>query len=192
MKKALLILSLLAMATVSLAVDSNIDIKKSGLTWVGTKIVGSHTGGLKFKTGKLKFEEKKLTGGEFIVDMTSLSNTDLEGEWKDKLLGHLKSPDFFSVKKYKTAKLTIEQVKRKNGNIFEFKGKLTIKGVTKDVKFDGILTDVDGKVSAKGKIIFDRTAYGIKYKSGKFFEGLGDKLIHDKVTVDFMVVAKSK
>ena len=44
----------------------------------------------------------------------------------------------------------------------------------------------------KGKLIIDRTAYGLKYNSKKFFDAkaLGDKIIDDNFEVDVNLIAK--
>ena len=54
-----------------------------------------------------------LTGGSFVVDMNSITTTDLEGGSADKLEGHLKSDDFFGVQSHPKATLifsTIESI----------------------------------------------------------------------------------
>ena len=45
----------------------------------------------------------------FIIDMSTITNTDLEdAEYNAKLVNHLKSDDFFGVEKFPTAKLEIK------------------------------------------------------------------------------------
>jgi len=58
-------------------------------------------------------EDGKLIGGEFTADMTSINVTDLEGDSKEKLTGHLRSDDFFGVETHKTAKFVITTVAKK-------------------------------------------------------------------------------
>lgn len=180
------ILTLLAMGFVFSVSAADIDTSKSELKWTGTKVTGKHFGKVKFKEGELDFEDGKIEDGEFEVDMTSITVDDLEGEWADKLVGHLKNDDFFSVDKYKTAKLDIDKAVLK-GDTYTFTGKLTIKGKTNPVSFDAKKVD-DKKYS--GKLVFNRTKWDIKYGSGSFFEGLGDKMIHDDVTLEYTLVLK--
>ena len=85
-----------------------LNTKESKIEWEGEKLTGSHEGTIMFKEGYLDMDGDKITGGEFIVDMTSIVATDLEGEGKQKLEGHLKSDDFFGVANHPTAKLTIK------------------------------------------------------------------------------------
>jgi hypothetical protein len=41
-----------------------------------------------------------------------------------------------------------------------------------------------------GKLTFDRTKFGITYKSGNFFVDLGDKVINDEIEVSFKIFIK--
>jgi polyisoprenoid-binding protein YceI len=156
--------------------DKEINTKNSSVLWKGNKVTGSHEGTIKIKSGFLKFEKKKFIGGEFEIDMTSLVCTDLSGEYKGKLEGHLKSDDFFGVTKFPTATLKIKKVKQKKGNTYECTAEITIKGKTEIIIFNTILN----KNSAVAKIKIDRTKFDIKYGSGSFFDGLGDNMIYDE------------
>jgi len=116
-----------------------------------------------------------------VIDLSTVKVADLEGEWSDKFLTHIKSDDFFNIEKYPTAKLVIKSVK---GN--EFTGDLTIKGKTNPVTF----TAKQDAKTYQGVLKFNRTKFDMVYGSGSFFKGLGDKMIHDEVNVDFKVVLK--
>lgn len=177
--KILVLLSSIALSWGLLAseIEKNIDLGKSSLEWTGSKIVGKHSGHLKFKSGSLKFSGNKFVGGNFVVDMTSLTDDDLTGEMNAKLVGHLKSPDFFDVEKFKESTLKITEAKYKSKNIYEVKADLTIKGKTAPVIFDAIFE----KGKASTVVSYDRTVYDVRYGSGKFFENLGDKVINDKI-----------
>ena len=176
MKTNLLLLSLLLFSFTSTA--TTINIKKSSLTWKGTKITGdSHSGPIKIKKASLK------NGlGEIVIDMNSIDETGgLKGKWKDKFLSHIKSADFLNVKKYPTAKLKIEKVDESY-----LYGKLTIKNKTNDVT---IPFKKSGNIYS-GEFGFDRTKYDMIYGSGSFFKNLGDKVIRDTVTLNFKIVTK--
>lgn len=161
------------------ATGAPIDTSKSGLNWTGTKVTGKHFGELRFKSGDVQVKNGKLTGGEFVVDVNSLSVTDLEGEWADKFLSHMKSGDFFEVKKYPTSTLKIKKV---DGS--KVSADLTIKGKTHPITFN--YSKSNGNYV--GNFKFDRTKYDMVYNSGNFFKDLGDKMIHDEVSVDFKIV----
>ena len=153
-----------------------IKTETSTLTWKAYKVTGSHTGTIAIKEGSLSFGEGKLTGGEFVIDMATIASTDLEGEYKGKLEGHLKSDDFFGVESHPTAKLVFTSVKASGKNSYEVVGDLTIKGTTKSVTLD--ISVYGSKATATMKV--DRSQYNVKYGSGSFFENLGDKTIYDE------------
>ena len=160
----------------TMAQGKAVDTKTSKVTWKGYKVTGSHEGVVNLKDGTLNFENDKLVGGEFTVDMTSLTSTDLEGEWQQKLDGHLKSDDFFGVAAHPEAKLTINEAKANGKNSYTVSGDITIKGTTEPVSFD--LSVYGSKATAALKL--DRTKFGLKYGSGSFFDNLGDKTIYDE------------
>ena len=153
-----------------------VNVEKSTVTWKAYKVTGSHTGTVDLTSGALEFDNGALTGGTFVVDMTSLISTDLEGEYKGKLEGHLKSDDFFSVANHPTANIVFTSVKANGKNSYEVTGDLTIKGITKPITFD--LSVYGSKATASLKV--DRAQYDVRYGSGSFFENLGDKTIYDE------------
>ncbi|APA63430.1 lipid-binding protein [Maribacter sp. 1_2014MBL_MicDiv] len=183
MKKSLLSLVFVAVfgfsATATTPIDGEkkeVKVSESKVTWKGYKVTGSHDGNINLKSGHLEMKGKKLVGGEFVVDMTSIVVTDLEaGKGKEKLEGHLKSADFFGVESNPTSKLVFTSVKPMNDNSYTVTGDLTIKGITKPVTL--VVSMFENKASATLKI--DRTKYDIKYGSGSFFDNLGDKAIYD-------------
>lgn len=183
MKKNVLSLALAivfgASATASTPIDGEkkeVKTKESKVTWKAYKVTGSHTGTVDLKEGALMFDGDKLTGGEFVVNMASLVSTDLEGEYKGKLEGHLKSDDFFGVETHPTSKLVFTKVKSSGKNSYEVKGDLTIKGITKPITFD--VSIYGSKATATMKV--DRAEYDVRYGSGSFFDNLGDKTIYDE------------
>jgi polyisoprenoid-binding protein YceI len=172
----------LIMATVTFAFTNieegtvEVKVEKSSVAWKGYKVTGSHQGNIALKNGTLTFKEGKLVGGEFTIDMNSIENTDLEGEYKAKLEGHLKSDDFFGVAKYPDAKLVFKTVKSTGKNSYEVTGDLTIKEITNPITFD--LSVYGNKATANVKI--DRTKFDVRYGSTSFFDDLKDKAIYDE------------
>ena len=154
----------------------DVKIKDSALTWVGSKVTGSHEGTILLKSGHLTFDNNNLLGGEFVIDMTTIVCTDLSGKGKASIEGHLKSDDFFSVDKFPTASLTILDVKKKGLGQYQVNANITIKGMTQEIMFDAEIKEK----TAKAKLVIDRTEFGIIYKSGNFFEELADKAIYDE------------
>jgi polyisoprenoid-binding protein YceI len=162
------------------------------VNWEGKKIIGdAHSGELKLKSGKMMVDGGKLTGGEFVIDMTSLKNTDLTNEaMNQKLVGHLKSDDFFSIDKHPTATIVIKKVEKKEGDTFTVSGDLTIKGKKEPITFPATVHADKNRVHTKANITVDRTLYDVKYNSLKFFSAIGDKAIADTFTVSVDLTAK--
>jgi len=183
MKKNFLVLALAVILGFTATATEPLDGEKkevktdeSSVTWKAYKVTGSHIGTVNLKEGALIFDEGKLTGGDFTVDMTTLVNSDLEGEYKGKLEGHLKSDDFFGVATHQFATLVFTKVDPSGKNSYEVTGDLTIKGITKAVVFD--VSIYGSKATATMKI--DRAQYDVRYGSGSFFDDLGDKTIYDE------------
>lgn len=198
MKRTMTLALAILTYTIGFASDTNADtdsktinVEKSTVNWKGEKVTGYHVGTINIKSGNLELKDNKLIGGEVVIDMTSIDNTDLEGEYKGKLEGHLKSDDFFGVATYPEATLKIKKVKEsaKKGS-YEVEGDLTIKGITNPIKFTSTLIDDNGTIVANSNIIIDRSKYDVKYGSGSFFDNLGDKTIYDEFTLTVNLVTK--
>ena len=185
MKYSFIFLAALAMSLFSFNLAkvkvAKVDIEASTVEWSASKVTGKHSGTIKIKEGDLTFTDGALSGGTFTMDMTSLKATDIQGKMAGKLEGHLKSPDFFGVEEFPTSTLVIKNVYSR-GTMGEYKvvGDITIKGMTKEVKFNTVLKE--GVATAT--INLDRTDYNVKYGSGSFFSNLGDKTIHDEFVLD--------
>ena len=145
--------------------------------WVGKKVTGSHEGNISIKEGHIHFDDNAFTGGNIVIDMSTIECTDLDGDSKQNIENHLSSDDFFGVKKYPTANLEVisaEKVKYSK-NKYRVKGILEIKNIKNDVEFEVVIDNSLAKV----ELVIDRTKYDIKYGSGSFFDNLGDKMIYD-------------
>lgn len=116
-------------------------VTQSDIRWWGYKVVKSeattHTGFVKLKSGKFYFKHRQLVGGEFVIDMRSLTNTDLSGEDQTKLTDDLKSSNFFEVKKFPVAKFVMTKVVPSNNAQYNSQiiGNITIKGIRKTISF---------------------------------------------------------
>ena len=127
------------------------------------------------KKGSLTFNNNVLVGGKFLIDMSTINTTDLEGDYKKKLDGHLKADDFFGVEKHKTASMVFTTIKQ-NGANYIVNADLTIKGITNKVKFKMQVSEN----SAIANLKIDRTKFDIKYGSASFFDDLKDRAIYDE------------
>jgi len=173
---ALALVVALGTLTATAQTSTKVDASKSKVLWLAKKVGGQHNGDINLKEGTLIFKGKKLVGGNFTVDMTTINTTDLQGEWKGKLDGHLKADDFFGVEKFPTSTLVFKKIgAKKAANTYTIEGDLTIKGITAPVTFD----IVANKGVANATLMIDRTKYDIKYAS-KNFGALADKAIDDE------------
>lgn len=187
-KKQLLLVALALM--VSSAVNAQTlkaNAEKSELKWLGKKVTGQHNGQIKLADGELSIKDNKIVSGTFNIDMKSITCDDLkDAGYNGKLVGHLKSDDFFGVEKFPLATLTLGESVAFVNNQAEVKGKLTIKGITNPIMF---------KVTRNGNsftanIAVDRSKYDVRYGSGSFFDNLGDKAIDDIFTLDVLLVVE--
>jgi len=171
---------------------------KSKITWKGEKVIGSHTGTLSLASGSITFNNGELVATKVTMDMTTIVNTDLEDPtYNQKLVGHLKSDDFFSVDKHPKATFEATNFKEIRGakegqDNYTVTGNLTIKGITHQITFPVRIAVKSGKLEAYGKVVFDRTKWNIRYGSGSFFDGLGDNMIYNDIELTFALIAESK
>lgn len=188
-----IITSLVLLFAVPTADDAKAVLKvnttDSKVVWTGEKIAGTHTGTITLSQGDLQMDGNKLTGGSFVIDMTSIVDTDLTGEYKEKLEGHLKSDDFFGVAIYPTSTFKITSVKSTGANKYDVTGDITIKGVTEKISFPTEVAINGGKVTATSKITVDRSKFNVKFGSKSFFAEIGDKVIYDEFVLDVTLVA---
>ena len=163
--------------------------------WEGKKLAGAHNGTLDVSEGKIAVDNGELKGGSFVIDMASLSSTDLTGEKKGKLDGHLKSADFFDVANHKTAKFQITKVTKLSGDAnanHMIYGNLTMKDVTKEIGFKANVNLNGNAISVSTpSFTINRTDWGVKYGSDKFFDNLKDKAINDDVTLSISLKANA-
>jgi len=190
MLKSLLLFSLLSVAA-ALTVNVEVDTTASKVTWKGYKVTGSHAGTIDVKSGSLELAEGMLTGGSFAIDMASLKVTDGSERMNEKLGGHLKSEDFFGVEAHPAATFTITKVvSRGTPGDYRVTGDITIKGITKSIKFNAKVAEADGLYTATADLKLDRTDFDVQYRSGSFFEQLGDKTIYDEFDLGISLVTK--
>lgn len=171
---------------------NNVDVTASVLNCEGSKPTGAHNGTVALKSGGLLVEAGTLTQGVFVVDMNSITNTDMAGSnGAAKLEGHLKASDFFDVAVYPTAKFVITSVVDTEGKL-AVTGNLTIKNTTKSITIPATIATTDGITTFKSETFtIDRTDFGVVYASKKLDAALKDKFINDLMEMSFSVVTKA-
>lgn len=167
---------------------------QSNIAWHGSKVTGEHNGNVDVRQGNVVLDEKGNIKTAYVqVDMKTITNEDLEGDSNGKLVGHLKSDDFFSVEKHPYAEINLKSFKPgKESGTYVASGDLTIKGKTAPVSFPFTYNNNDGSFTATGDVTFDRSNYDVRYGSPSFFDDLGDKVIHDDVNLSFTIKGSAK
>jgi len=193
MKKAGLIALIVTISLGQLSAQEKwkADATASKIEWNGKKVLGEHYGTINLKEGWLSKKGDAITGGEFVVDMSTIVDTDIKDEGtRAKLEGHLKSDDFFGVAKYPLSKLVLTGESKVSNGTVSLKGNLTIKDKTNPVTFTAKESVSGDVVTYTATIVIDRTLYDIRYGSGKFFENLGDNAIYDDFTLTVKLALK--
>lgn len=189
MKKAILstlVLSLL-LSPMLTAQRTEVNVETSAIQWMGKKIGSEHHGELDLKSGFLEMQDGRIVGGMFTVDMTTLRNTDLKSEDRNqRLVGHLKSDDFFSVDQYPTSTLHITGGTGFENDKATVNGNITIKGKTEPISFE----TERHNMGYTARLLIDRSKFDVRYGSDSFFDNLGDNAIDDIFTVDIQLVMK--
>lgn len=162
--------------------EVNIDASK--VEWRG-EIAGvkSHEGTVAIKSADVQIENGTISGGSFVVDLTSINPTDenySDQGTAEMLVGHLSSADFFAIDSFPEATFTIESVE---GNTAY--GKLTVRGVTNDETIENINLFQDGETTEMvGTMTFDRMKYGVAFNNPA-----KDIIINDDIQLAFTLVA---
>lgn len=162
------------------------DAEKTTLNWLGEKVTGQHSGTVKLKSGSLTMKENKIVSGEFLIDMTSIKDS----EASERLEGHLKSDDFFGVEKFPASKLVLKGSDSFDKGSAVVRGELIIKGITNPVEFKAAMQNKGDGNYFFANIVIDRTKYNVRYGSGSFFDNLGDKTIYDEFKLKVALVVK--
>ena len=184
---------LMAFSTGTGLIKLKIKPEASKVEWYAEKLTGKHNGDVQLKSGTLELEDNQIVGGSFVIDMTTINTTDISGEYKDKLDGHLKSADFFDVTNHGVATYTITETKVITDHPIhntEITGNLTLKGKTLAITFPATVEVRDDKIAAFGEMTIDRTQFDVKYGSASFFDSLGDKAIMDEFVMKISLGAK--
>lgn len=170
---------------------------ESLINWEGYKPGKySHHGTVQISKGWVSVENGAIQSGNFIIDMSSLENHDLEDpKDKAKLEGHLKSGDFFEVEKYPEGKFEItgvEPLTDNPGATHLIKGNLTLKGITKSVELPAYVDIDNEKLTAETpEFIIDRTDWDVNFNSG-ILGTVGDALIADDVKLKIELQAATQ
>ena len=187
MKALSLILSFMLLVSVqTFSQKLNVDPVQSKIKWTGKKIIGnSHNGEIKLKSGLMELKNDQIVKGNFVVDMNTITDLDLEDKsYNDKLVGHLKSDDFFGVQKYPTATFSVKKSTKFINNKATITGNITIKGTTKEIT--AVVIRSNDNFTTRLEI--DRSQFDVRYGSNSFFDNLGDKAIDNIFVLEITLV----
>lgn len=130
----------------------NADTAKSTIHWTGKYVSDGHehTGTVSVKKGSLVYKEDQFVSGNFIIDMNSIVDNDLEGDKKALLESHLKGENFFNVAQYNETKVIISAIS-------EGKAKLRIQLMGKEIQTEVPVTikKKENQLMLKGKFEID-------------------------------------
>jgi polyisoprenoid-binding protein YceI len=189
MRKLIIVLLIAFISAVLSAQEYDVNTETSTVAWVGKKINKQHNGTVGLKEGYFSLVDGKFASGEFIIDMDVMTDeSHPDPNQPGRLIGHLKSDDFFSVEKFPYAKLLIKESTQFEKGKAKVVADLTIKGKTHPIEFE--VERLGAKFTSNMK--FDRSLYDVRYGSGKFFEDLGDRAIDDMVQIDVTIIADRK
>lgn len=193
--KNILVFTFLFVATLATYSQAtwNIDRSHSNVRFTVTHLVISEVeGNFKNFEGTISASKPDFTDAviNFTVDVNSI-NTD--NEMRDN---HLKNDDFFNAEKYPKMTFKSTSFKQLKGNKYELIGLLTIRDVTKTVKWNvtygGTTNDPWGNTKAgfKASTEINRLDYGLKWNS---LTEAGGAVVGSEVTIDLRLeFAKSK
>src|ERR1043166_1790240 len=125
-------------------ISYKVDASKSTFKWHAKKVTGEHMGDVKLADGNIVMIGNTLKSADISMDMKSIDCSDLQGEWRDKLVNHLRGEDFFSVEKFNTATLKMKLATpikdaKPGENNYNVVADLTIKGITNEIKFPAMV-----------------------------------------------------
>jgi polyisoprenoid-binding protein YceI len=166
----------------------------SRLSWIGRKVGGEHFGTVSISEGAFRVSNGEMLAGDFVIDMTSITNDDIQNEGMNKrLVNHLKSEDFFNTGTYPKAYFRMKEGKfaegddRQTGH-YEVTGTLTIKDISHEIGFNAYICESNGMIKTD-EIVLDRTKWDVNFKSRTIFAELADDYIYDEmyITVELAV-----
>ncbi|RYJ45707.1 YceI family protein [Flavobacterium beibuense] len=179
------------------AVKYTVNTAESTIDWTGSKPTGKHTGTINLSEGEFSVKNDSVESGKFVIDMNSITVTDLEaGNGKEDLEAHLKglgkedtADHFFNVKKYPTGTFEITGITQEAGKTM-VEGNLTLKETTKNIKFPATITVTPEAVTLTSENFkINRTLWSVNYSSKSIFDNLGDKYVDDEIELKVNIKA---
>lgn len=179
----------------AMAIEYNVDATASKIQWEGSKPAGTHNGTVNIASGTIATDDGAIEAGNFVIDMTTITVEDLEGEGKESLEAHLKGTvdekkeDFFNINQYPTGSFELTGVSEMEGKTM-INGNLTIKDKTNNISFPATVAMEGNSMTLTSEpFVIDRTEWDINFMSKSVFDDLKDKFISDDITLTVQLVA---
>ncbi|MCB1210796.1 MAG: YceI family protein [Verrucomicrobiales bacterium] len=173
------------------------DTQGSLIRWTGRNLFNHHSGSLKLAAGHLTIEKGALKTASFILDMNSITCEDLtDSGYNAMLIHHLRTTDFFDVDQYPTATFEATRADAIEGSTdgtpnYQITGGFSLRGITHEITFPAVVAIGDAKyITAQAQIEIDRTRWGSRYGSGKFFAFLGKHVVNDHIQLHLKIHAE--
>jgi polyisoprenoid-binding protein YceI len=160
-----------------------LETEDSTLAWSAKKVGGAHNGIVSIDSGDLAVEGGVITGGSFVIDMTTIDVLDLEGDDETALIEHLSSEDFFHVEENGMSKFTVTSATEN-----ALTGDLIIKGITNEISFAYALEMTDGDLVLTAAFPIDRTLWEINFGSESIADRVENVIIDDEIEYDLELV----
>lgn len=150
----------------------------SKISFVGSKVTGSHDGGFNDFTGEVMLVDDDPTKSSVKIEI------DLTSVWSDhpKLTKHLMSTDFFAVEHYKLSTFDSTKIIRE-GEQYNITGNFQLHGIVRSISFPASITVEPGKVTVNAEFFIKRFDFDIEFK------GPADNLIRDEVVIKLELAA---
>src|SRR5690606_31424309 len=174
-----------------------VDTANSKIRFTGHGVGKNHPGNFKLASGEVMVKNSEITGGNFVIDITSLTVEQQDAMVQQKLKPHLLSGDFFDAEKFGDARFEITGIRPYEpdqqdksiveGANFYVSGNFRLKDVTRNITFPARIDLDDNTLKGKANFDIDRTDWRMTYGNDKT---LGDKFISETVNIELNLEAK--
>jgi polyisoprenoid-binding protein YceI len=148
-----------------------IDVSESSIGWHIAKMTGTHDGTVRVYSGQLILRNGKLNGGMILIDMSTITDTDLTAPDKQKLEANLKGYNFFDTGRFTVARFYITNVAYavQDTSLVNITGNLFMHGITKRIDFKAkIFKGNDPALIARADLNINRRAWNIATGNFKY------------------------
>jgi len=165
-----------------------VDVAQSVVRWTGRNLYNFHIGTVRLGSGGIILKQGELVSARFTIDMQSIACEDLaDPSWNAMLIRHLHDADFFEVAAHPSAEFVATRATKiaactEGTSNYQLTGNFTLRAVTQPLEFPILVAiAADGSLTGQCQFELDRTQFGSRYGSGRFFQFLGKHVVNDLV-----------